>query len=49
MKFNKDKYKVLHLGKHNPGLAARVEIFLGGEQLCEKGSGGPGGQQIQNE
>lgn len=39
MKFNKDKCKVLRLGKHDPGGAAQDEIYLDGEQLCGKGPG----------
>lgn len=39
MKFNKDKCKVLHLWKHNPGVQHRLG----------KGPGGPGGQWAQHE
>ena len=45
LKFNKDKCKVLHLGKHNPG--AQTRNHLAGEQLCGEEPGGPGGQQAQ--
>ncbi|GAB0210128.1 mitochondrial enolase superfamily member 1 [Grus japonensis] len=48
MKFNKDKCKVLHLGKQSRS-AAQTGIHLAGEQLCGKGPRGPGGQQAQCE
>lgn len=40
MKFN--KYKVLHLAKHNPGMQKGWDIYLAGEKLCEKGPGASG-------
>lgn len=44
VKFNEDKHRVLHLGKHNPR-----GICPCGEQLCGKGPGGSSEQQAQNE
>lgn len=41
---NKDKYKVLHMEKYNPGEQHRLGICMSREQLYGKGPGGPGGQ-----
>lgn len=38
MKFN--KYKVLHLAKHNPGMQQGWNMYLAGKKLCRKGPGG---------
>lgn len=49
MKFSKDKYKVLHMEKHNPEEQHRLGICLAREQLYGKGPGGPDGQAAQCE
>ena len=49
MKFNKDKYKVLLLGKHNPGVQHRLGSTQRGRSSVEKEPGGPGGQKAQCE
>ncbi|PKU33816.1 leiomodin-3 [Limosa lapponica baueri] len=47
MKFNKDKCKILHLGKHNPGAQHRLGPTQLGSSSVEGGCGGPGGQQAR--
>lgn len=45
IKFNKDKCKVLHLGKRKPFATAQAGDWLVGKQLCGKGPCDSGGQQ----
>ncbi|KAK4830552.1 hypothetical protein QYF61_011730 [Mycteria americana] len=44
VKFNRDKRKVLHLRKHNPGVQHRLGSTQLGSSSVEREPGGPGGQ-----
>ncbi|GAB0181495.1 mitochondrial enolase superfamily member 1 [Grus japonensis] len=46
MKFNKDKYKVLHLGKHNPGVQHRLGSTQLGSSSVERDLGTPVGNKL---
>ncbi|GAB0178750.1 mitochondrial enolase superfamily member 1 [Grus japonensis] len=48
-KFNKEKCKVLHLGKNNSMHNCMFGGNPAGKQLGRKGPGGPGGNRVENE
>jgi len=47
MKINKEKYKVLHLGKNNPRRPVYARGCTVGMKLGRKGHDGPDGQQVE--